>query len=82
MLEHSPHLFVLHLRQRRIHHQDQPDGDRDGCRADAESVEEGYDAGNKVPKAHSSGHGRENPERKKPIKKREPGSRFLRPFLF
>ena len=70
VLEHSPHLFVLHLRQRRIHHQDQPDGDRDGCRADAETVEERYDAGNQVPEANSSGHGSENPECKIPIEKR------------
>ena len=70
VLEDPPHLLVLHLRQRRIHHQDQSDGDRDGCCADAETVEEGYDAGNNVPEANSSGHGSENPERKIPIEKR------------
>ena len=38
-------LLVADLGQRRVHHQDQPDGDGDGGRPDAEAVEEGHDAG-------------------------------------
>ena len=44
-----PSLFVLHLRQRRIHHQDQADGDGNGSRAHAEAVEKGTTPGTRYP---------------------------------
>jgi hypothetical protein len=73
VLEDPPHLLVLHLRQRRIHHEDQPDGDGDGCRADGEAVEEGHYAGNEVPEAHARRHGGEDPQRQVAIQERKPG---------
>jgi len=74
VLENTPHFLVPHLRQRRIHHEDQPDGDWHGGRADAEAVEEGHDAGNKVPESDAHRHSRKDPQREVTIRKRKSGA--------
>ena len=63
-------LLVLHLCQRRVHHQDQADGDRDIGRPDLKAVDEGFRALDEIPESHAKGHCREDPERKKPVYER------------
>ena len=46
--EHVAQFLVLHLGQRRIHHQDQPDGDGDVGRAALELAPESGDAGKQI----------------------------------
>ena len=58
----SSQLLVAHLRQRRVHHQDQADGDGDRCRADAEAVEKRHDARDEPARADPERHGGEDPD--------------------
>ena len=61
--EDAPDLLVADLRQRRVHHQDQADRDRDRGRPDAEPVEERHDPRQQVPERDPARHGREDPDR-------------------
>ena len=63
MLKHAPHLLVLHLRERWIHHQDQPDCNRDGCRSNTKSVQKRNYAWNQVAEPNARRHGGEDPQR-------------------
>ena len=56
--EHVAQFLVLHLGQRRIHHQDQADGDGDVGRADLEAVDERLHARDEVPSADADRHAR------------------------
>ena len=73
VLEDAAHLLVLHLCQRRIHHQDQADrnGDR-GC-ACVEAVQERHHARHEVAQRNAGCHGGEDPEREVAVEKRQPG---------
>ena len=50
MLKHPAHLLVLHLGQRRVHHQDQPDRDGNRRGTHAETVEKRHHAGHQISK--------------------------------
>ena len=56
-------LLVAHLRKRRVHHQDEPDRDRDVRRADAELVPERGDPRREVARADADDHHEEDPQR-------------------
>ena len=69
--EHLAQFLVADLRQRRVHHDDQADGDRDGRRPDLERRDEPDEARQEVAGAHADDHGEEDPERQEPIEKRQ-----------
>ena len=64
-------LLVADLRKRRVHHQDEPDRDRDRRRPDAHSVERGIDAGHEEAERDADAHGQEDPECQVAIEERE-----------
>jgi hypothetical protein len=63
-------LLVPDLRQRRIHHQDQADGDGNVGRADLEALDELLDTRYDVAQPHADGHGQEDPDRQVAIEER------------
>jgi hypothetical protein len=65
-------LVVVHLRQRRIHHEDEADGDWYRGRADAHAVEDGLHAGEDCTERDPGRHREKNPQREVAIEKREP----------
>ncbi len=69
--EDGPHLLVPHLGERRVHHEDQPDGDRDGGGTHARPVEQRDDAGEDVAHPHADRHRREDPDREVAIQEGE-----------
>ena len=64
-------LLVADLRQRRKHHDDEADGDRDVRRAGLKAVDEAGRGRNEVTDRDADRHGEEDPERQEAIKKRE-----------
>ena len=68
--KHVAQFLVLHLRQRRVHHQDEADGDGDVRRVHPEPIDEGLDAGDEVAQPDANGHRQENPEGQKAVEKR------------
>ena len=54
---------VMHLGQRRVHHQNQTDGDGDVGGADLELVDKALDAGHQRTQPHPDGHRQEDPQR-------------------
>ena len=56
------HLFIAHLGQGRVHHQDEPDGDWDVGGAHREAIPEIGDAGPQPARADAHGHGEEDPQ--------------------
>ena len=72
--EDPAQLLVADLRQRRVHHEDEADGDRDGRGADVEPVDERHDAaGTGSRRADADAHGEEDPERQVAVEERQPG---------
>ena len=78
--EHVAHFLVMHLRQRRIHHQDQTDGDRDGSGAHAQARDGMGDAGDEVGNQHPGEHRQEDPKGEEAVEEGElldrSGARF------
>jgi len=64
--------LVLHLRKRRVHHQDQADGDGDVRRSGLETVDEGLYSGDEVSQSYAHGHSKEYPEGQKTVEKGKP----------
>ncbi len=62
VLEDIPELLVFHLGQRRVHHQDEPDGDGDVGRSGLEPVDEADDGRDKIAEPDADGHGQEDPD--------------------
>ena len=69
--EDRGHQLVLHLRQRRVHHQDQPDGDEQvGVLADGQGFVEPLDADlEQVADGDAERHGGEDPDRQVAVEK-------------
>jgi hypothetical protein len=65
--EHRTHRFVPHLGEGRVHHQDQPDRDRDARGPDLEAVEEGRHAWHRVAQRHPQTHGQKDPQGEIPV---------------
>ena len=74
--EHVAKLLVAHLGQRRVHHEDQPDGYGDVRGADLESVDEALNAGNEIAQRHPRRHGQKDPQREEAVEEREPAYDF------
>ena len=55
-------LLVPHLRQRRVHHQDQPEGDRNRRRANRQVRDRPHDARRDIAQGHTQSHRQEDPE--------------------
>ena len=72
--KHVAEFFVLHLGQRRVHHQDQPDGNGDVGRPHLEPIDKSLDAGNQVSGPHTDSHRQKDPKGQKAVEKREPFS--------
>ena len=70
--EDRAELLVPHLRERRVHHQDQPDGDRQRRRPDAHPVERRTDTGEHSAGGDAGPHREEDPEREIPVQPRQP----------
>ena len=68
-------LLVLHLGQRRVHHQDQADGDGHVGGAGVEAVPEADDPREEVSQPDADGHGQEDPHRQVAVEERQPLSR-------
>ena len=64
-------LFVAHLRQRRKHHDDEADGDRDVCCPGLKAVDEAGRRRNEVADGNAYRHRKKDPERQKSVEKRE-----------
>ncbi len=73
--EHVAHFLVTHLRQRRIHHEDQADGDGNGSGAHTQIRDGVRDARREVANGHPDEHGEKNPERQEAVEKRKLFSR-------
>jgi hypothetical protein len=69
--EHVAELLVPHLGERRIHHHDQADGDGYVGGADAEAIDERWDAFEQPAQTDPREHGEEDPERQIPIEERK-----------
>ncbi len=67
--EHAGHLFVAHLGQRRVHHQNQADGDGDVGGAYLGTEDQLLNLRQEVPRADADNHRCKNPESKVAIKK-------------
>ena len=65
-------LLVADLGQRRVHHQDQADGDGDRGRADRQARDGPHDAGSDVAQQDAEGHRQEDPERQVAVEEGEP----------
>ena len=65
-------LLVADLRERRVHHQDEADGDRDRRRADAHPVERRGESRRREAERDADAHRREDPERQVAVEEREP----------
>ena len=63
--------LILHLGERRIHHQDQADRDQDVGRPDLEAVDELLNPRNEITEAHADRHGQEDPQRQEAVEGRE-----------
>ena len=68
-----PMLLVAHLREHRVHHQQQPDRDRQRHGADAQPVEAVVDAGDDRAEARARRPSRGDPQRQEPVERREAG---------
>ena len=71
LAEDFAQLLVSHFRQRREHHDDQPDGDGDIRRSALKAIDEPGRARDEVADRHSNGHREENPESEKAIEEGE-----------
>ena len=67
--EDRAHLLVADLGQRRVHHQDEADGDGNVGRPDVESVDQRDDSRDQVSAADADRHGDEDPEREIAVEK-------------
>ncbi len=76
--EDPAELLVAHLRQRRIHHQDQPDRDRDRGRADAEPIESGCRSRPEPAEQEPQRHRQEDPHGQQAVEDRQSPSRCAR----
>ena len=65
--KYLPQFLVFHLGQRRVHHEDQSDGDGDVGGPDLELMPEVHDAGGHVSPPHADEHGEKDPQRQKSI---------------
>src|SRR5208282_4593529 len=63
---------VVHLGQRRIHHQDETDRNRKRSRANAKAIESSLNAGPEETERHTGRHRQENPKRQISVEKGEP----------
>ena len=71
VFKHLAHLFIFNLGKRRVHHENQADGDRNiGC-ARLELFPESRDARKEIPPADTDKHGKKNPERQIAVEKRK-----------
>ncbi len=70
--EHVAQVLVADLGQRRVHHQDQADGDRDVGGAALELAPEPGDAREQVPDRHAGEHREEDPQGQVAVEKAEP----------
>ena len=69
--EYLSQLFVSHLRQRRKHHNDEADSDRDVCCPGLKAVDEAGRRWNEVADGNAYRHSKKDPERQKSVEKRE-----------
>lgn len=60
-------LLIFHFGKRRIHHQDQANGDRNIGRARLKLIDELLDAGDEIAHRHTNRHRQENPQGQKAI---------------
>jgi hypothetical protein len=67
--EDIAHLFVPDLRERRVHHQDQADCDRNVGRSDLKSVNERLHPRYEVAERDTDAHREKDPHRKETVKK-------------
>ena len=65
---------VLHFGERRIHHQDEADGDRYGSRPYIKVVQQGNDPRKQVTGRDAHSHGREDPQCQKAVQERKAGN--------
>ena len=68
-----PDLVVTDLRQHRVHHQQQPERDRQTGAMDRHPVQRAVQARNQAPQQEPSGHRRADPHRQEPIQPGQPG---------
>ena len=69
-------LLVSDLRERRVHHEDEPHRNRNRGRADREPRDAFGDRRGEVPEGDAQEHREENPERQEPVEEREATRRF------
>ena len=67
--EDKPQFFVAHLGQRRVHHQDQADGNGDIGGSDLKYIDEIPYAGIQIAPEHPDSHGQKDPQREKTVQK-------------
>ena len=67
--------FVPHLGQRWIHHDDQPNGNRDVRRAGLKALHEIRRLRDQMPESNANCHGEKNPQRQVAIQEGQPGAR-------
>ena len=81
--KNSAQFLILDLGQRRVHHQDKTDGNRNIGRPNLELIPEVDHSREKVSPAHSDKHRKKDPQCQKPIHKREFfNNPVLQPFLY
>ena len=68
---HLAHVLVADLRQDRVHHQQQPERDRQADRADLELVEEVVEPGTSDPSARPPAIAERDPQRQEPVERRQ-----------
>lgn len=71
--ERGAELLIADLGQGRVHHQDQPDRDRDVGGPHLPPLDEGLEPGRGVPEGHARRHREEDPEREEPVEGRQSG---------
>ena len=74
-----PDLGVADLGQHRVHHQQQPERDRQAGAVDRDLVQRAVQARDKTAQQQPGGHRRPDPHRQEPVKHRQPGHHRLLP---
>ncbi len=67
--ENVPEFLVLHLGERRVHHQDEADRDRNIGRADLKLIDEPLHGRHGIAQGDAHRHAQKDPERQIPIQK-------------
>jgi len=67
-----PDLAVANLGEHRVHHQQEPHGDREACAVDGHSVERPVEPGKQPTEAEANRHGGRDPHRQEPVEARQP----------